>query len=99
MKKNSDRVASNQTKHLLVENELKKLKTFDLSYFKGKSYFDSDDDTQYYLVFQAIEKYLKTHVTRIINEPFASFTHISEWKSKGLFDESIKCPTASNGDK
>ena len=32
LKKISDRVASNKTKHLLLENELKKLKTFDLSY-------------------------------------------------------------------
>ena len=31
----SDRV----TKHLLVENELKKLKSLDLSYFCGKNYF------------------------------------------------------------
>ena len=28
-----------KTKHLLVENELKKLKTFDSSYFIGKSHF------------------------------------------------------------
>ena len=27
------KITSNKTKHLLVENELKKLKTFDLSYF------------------------------------------------------------------
>ena len=27
------KIPSNKTKHLLVENELKKLKTFDLSYF------------------------------------------------------------------
>ena len=30
----------NKTKHLLVENELKKLNTFDLGYFKGKSHFE-----------------------------------------------------------
>ena len=40
----SDRVTKNKSKHLLVENELKKLKTFDLSYFDG-------DGTQNYLVF------------------------------------------------
>ena len=34
----SDRVASNKTKHLLVENELKKLKTFDPSFFKGNTF-------------------------------------------------------------
>ena len=27
------KITSNKTRHLLVENELKKLKTFDLSYF------------------------------------------------------------------
>ena len=35
----SKRITSNKTKHLLVENELKKLKTFDLSYCKGKNHF------------------------------------------------------------
>ena len=44
------RITSNKTKHLLIENELKKLKPFDLSYFKGKSHFDKDG-TQNYLVF------------------------------------------------
>ena len=34
---------------MLVENELRKLKAFDLSYFIGKSYFE--DVTQDYLVF------------------------------------------------
>ena len=33
------KITSNKTKHLLVENELNKLKTFDSSYFIGKSYF------------------------------------------------------------
>ena len=33
----SKRITSNKTKHLLIENELKKLKIFDLSYFKGKT--------------------------------------------------------------
>ena len=32
------RVTKNKTKHLLVENELKKLKAFDLSYFTDKNY-------------------------------------------------------------
>ena len=30
-------ITANKSKYLLVENELKKLKTFDLSYFIGKS--------------------------------------------------------------
>ena len=48
----------NKSKHLLVENELKKLKTFDSSYFIGKSHFD-EDGTRSYLVFQTILKYFK----------------------------------------
>ena len=47
----SKRITSNKTKHLLVENELKKLNTFDLSYFRGKSHFE-EDATQNYLVSQ-----------------------------------------------
>ena len=31
-----------QIKHSLVENKLKKFKTFDPSYFRGKSHFEED---------------------------------------------------------
>ena len=31
-----------KTKHLLVENELKKLQTFDPIYFRGQSHFQED---------------------------------------------------------
>ena len=48
----------NKTDHLLVQNDLSKLKTFDLSYFIGKSHFE-DDGTQNYLVFQPVYRYLK----------------------------------------
>ena len=54
----SKRITSNKTKHLLVENELKKLKPFDLSYFKGKGHFE-EDVTQNYLVFQPMYIYFK----------------------------------------
>ena len=40
-------------KHLLIENEMKKIKTLDLSYFLGKSHFD-EDGAQNYLVFQSM---------------------------------------------
>ena len=33
------KIRANKTKNLLAENELKKLKTFDSSYFTGKSHF------------------------------------------------------------
>ena len=52
------KITQNKTKHLLVENELNKLKTFDSSYFIGKIDFD-EDGTQNYLVFQPLNKYLK----------------------------------------
>ena len=40
---------ANETKNLLVENKIKKLKTFDSSYFIGKRHFE-EDGTQNYLV-------------------------------------------------
>ena len=50
------KITQNKTKHLLVGNELNKLKTFDSSYFIGKSHFGG---TQNYLVFQPLNKYFK----------------------------------------
>ena len=44
------KITKNKTKHLLVENELNKSKTFDSSYFIGKSHFE-EGGTQNYLVF------------------------------------------------
>ena len=52
------KTTSNKTKHLLVENELKKLTTFDSIYFRGKSHFE-EDGMQNYLVFQPVQKYFK----------------------------------------
>ena len=52
------KITANKSKHLLVENELNKLKTFDSSYFIGKSHFE-EDGTQNYLVFQPLNKYFK----------------------------------------
>ena len=54
------KITQNKTKYLLVENELNKLKTFDSSYFIGKSHFE-EDGTQNYLVFQPINKYFKLY--------------------------------------
>ena len=65
---------------MLVENELKNLKTFDLSYFTGKSEVDG---TQNYLVFEPIQRYFK----RIVGAE--DDKHIYYWKSKGLSDERI----------
>ena len=70
---------------MLVENELNKLKTFDWSYFIGKSHFE-EDGTQNYSVFQPLNKYFK-----VINNT----DYVSSWKSKGLSAESIKPPATS----
>ena len=35
----SRKITANKTKYLLVENEFQKLKTFDSTYFRGKSHF------------------------------------------------------------
>ena len=80
------KITSNKTKHLLVENELNKLKTFDSGYFIGKSHFE-EDGTQNYLVFQPINKYFKV---------IANTNYVSSWKSKGLSAENISQPTTSN---
>ena len=44
------KIAENKTKSKSIENELKTLKTLDLSYFIGKNYFE-EDGAQNYLVF------------------------------------------------
>ena len=79
------KITQNKTKHLLVESELKKLKTFDSSYYIGKSYFE-EDDTANYLVFQALQKYFKVGAG-------VNFYYLLSWTSKGLSNESIKPPT------
>ena len=82
------KITSNKSKHLLVENELKKLKTFDSSYFIGKSHFE-EDGTQNYLVFQPMYRYFK------IIAGVGNGSYIYYWQSKGLSDErinSIKTP-------
>ena len=55
----NEKITKNKTDHLLAQNELKKLQTFDSSYFIGKNYFE-EDGTQNYLVFQPISRYFKT---------------------------------------
>ena len=60
-KKICDRVPKNKAKHLLIENELKKLKTFDSSYFGSKNYFEGNCVAQNSLVFQVGEKYFENN--------------------------------------
>ena len=62
------------------------LKTFNSSYFIGKSHFE-EDGTQNYLVFQPLNKYFKV---------ITNTDYVSSWKSKRLSTESIKLPTTDN---
>ena len=86
LKSLNQKVNPNKTKHLLVENELKKLQTFDSIYFRGKSHFE-EDGTENYLVFQLMYMFFQ----RVVNS-----NYILEWKSKGLSDKSIESPSAPN---
>ena len=52
------KIVLNKTDNLLIENQLKKLKKFDLVYFIGKSHFNEGGE-QNYLVFQSILKYFR----------------------------------------
>ena len=81
------KIVSTKTKDLVIENKLKKLKTFDSSYFQGKSHFE-EDGTQNWLVFQPMQRYFKL----ASDNP----SIILSRKSKGLSDERIKAPTTSN---
>ena len=65
---------------------MKKLKTFDSSYFRSRSHFE-EDETQSYLVLQPLSKYLKV---------IASTDYVSSWKSKELSAETIKPPATSD---
>ena len=75
------KIAKNKTKNESIEDEFKKLKTFDLSYYIGKRHFEEEEDgVQNYLVFQPIKRYFKI---------ICNTKYISSWKSKGLSDEAI----------
>ena len=73
---------SNKSKHLLVKNEFKKLKTFYSSYFIGKRHFE-EDGAQNYLVFQPMYRYFKM-IAGVGNG-----SYIYYWKSRELSDEKI----------
>ena len=87
MKKISDRVTSNKTKHLLVETKLKKLEQFDTAYFRGKNYF-GDHGSRNYLVFQPFYKYFEM----VGNKVFS-------WESKGMSNEKISSAYAPHANR
>ena len=80
------KITSNKSKHLLVENELEKLKT---NYFIGKSSFE-EHGTQNCLVFQPMYRYFK----RIAG--VGNGNYIYYWKFKGFSDKRINSITTSN---
>ena len=82
------KITKNKTDHLLVRNELNQLKTFDLSYFRGKNYFDEDGNQNYY-IFHPISKYLKVLHVNDIN-------YVLWWKSRGLNETTIESLKANN---
>ena len=83
------KVIEDKAKPLLVQNELKKLKTFDSSYFRGKIHFE-EDGVQNYLIFQPITWYFKVNTTIGVSD------YVLSWKSKGSSAETIKSPTTSD---
>ena len=65
---------------------MNKLKTFNSSYFIGKSHFE-EDGTQNCLVFQPLNKYFKV---------IGNADYVSSWKSMRLSAETIKPPATSD---
>ena len=87
VKKIKQKVTSNKTTNLLVENEFKNAQTFDSSLFIGQRYFNNDR-AQVYLIFQPIYKTITT---------FSGLPDtISDQESKGLSNETFKPPYTAN---
>ena len=76
------KITANKTKHFLNDN--------DLSYCRGKQYFDEGSGKQNYLVFLPINKYFK------LNSVAGAADYVLSWQSKGLSNESIKTPITTN---
>ena len=75
LEKKSNRVTKHKSKHLLVKNESKTLKTFDLSYFRRENYFD--DNNINYLLFEVSPKYLNSY-----DDSF--YKPVLSWNSRGM---------------
>ena len=76
------KITANKTKHFLNDN--------DLSYYRGKQYFDEGSGKQNYLVFLPMGKYFK------LNSVIGVTDRVLSWQSKGLSNKSIKPPTTSD---
>ena len=73
-----------------IKLNVNRLQAYDLSYFKGKQYFDEGSGKQNYLVFLPMGKYFK------LNSVVGVIDRVLSWRSKGISNESIKPPTKSN---
>ena len=69
-----------------IKLKINKLQAYDLSYFRGKQYFDE----QNYLVFLPMRKYFK------LNSVIGVTDYVLSWQSKGISNESIKPSTTFN---
>ena len=76
------KITANKTKHVLNNN--------DLIYYRGKQYFDEGSGKQNYLVFLPMGKYFK------LNSVVGVIDRVLSWQSTGIYNESIRPPTASN---
>ena len=76
------KITANKTKHFLNDN--------DLSYYRGKKYFDEGSGKQNYLVFLPMGKYFE------LNSVVPTADYVLSWKSKGISNESSKPPTTSD---
>ena len=86
LKNLNKKITPNKTKHLLVENEFKKLETFDSSLFISQSYFNNDG-IKLYLILQRLY-----HTLKILGDS----EKVVSWKSKGLPTEKITIPTTTD---
>ena len=76
------KIIANKTKHFLNDD--------DLSYYRGKQYFDEGSGKQNYLVFLPMGKYFK------LNSVVGVIDRVLSWQSKGISNESINPSTTSN---
>ena len=86
MRRLGQKVDSNKTKHLLVENEIYKLKRTSKVYKAVKDLLE-ENGVQNYSVFQLMGKYLEAPNNK---------NYVLEWKHKAVSDKSIKPPTTIN---
>ena len=76
------KITANKTKLLLNDN--------DLSYYRGKQFFDEGSGKENCLVFLPMGKYFK------LNSVVGVIDCVLSWRCKGISNESIKPPTTSN---